>query len=426
MPQRGITLSLYPEFADGENLSDTLYKLALQAWPYRAQVSEVRLWRSREFARRPLAEVLHLPAYLDPACAEALADLLPRIVERTQPASFDDVALRDNEGDYVLVWDEAAGTAGRAAMPALDALYHAGKTRYIDRNTCPGDAGSLQYLFYTTDPEAPAQQAESRERFIAATTRCWRRRQDAYLFAPGPSLMDGIAGLDFRDGVRIVCNSLVTSPSLMARLQPDFICVADDYLHAGAILYAGAFRKALREAMTSTSATLICRAAHQRLFEFFMPDSAKDRIVGVACDAQLPSPNFDLVADMRIHDTGNILTMFMLPLATTFSRDIHVFGFDGRAPAEQQRVWAYAAEFPIEKLRSSLDAAHPVHRSFSGAEYADRHEENVAKMCEVIERLGRRVHAVTSSHIPAFRDRFAPRRVSWWRRFYGVFKGGFA
>ncbi len=410
MHESRVTLSLYPPFSTSEDLSDTLFKLAFQSRPYGDLVREVRIWRSGAIANLPLREALRMPDYLDPACKGALAELLERIVELSVQSPFDGAALQPDDASHVLIWDQPMGLAGREAIPVLGAMYHAGRALFIDPAKCTGDAGTLQHLLYTMDTESERQRSSSYERFIEATTRCWRRRHNAYMFAPGPTLLSGIDRTAFDDGVRIVCNSVVTSSSLTTRLRPDFICIADDFLHAGAILYAGEFRKALCDAMLSTEAYLICRAAHQRLFEFTLPESVRHRIVGVPCETHLPHPNLDLVRTFCVKDFGNILTMFMLPLATTFSNSIFAIGCDGRAPGEQQKVWAYAAELPIESKRWSLYAAHPAQSGLSGPEFVSHHEENVDLLCNLTESSSKKVYSLTPSHIPAFRERTISRR----------------
>lgn len=413
MQRPGVTLSLYPPFSTAGDLSDTLFKLAFQIRPYNEFIREVRIWRNAPINSLPLREILQLPAYLDPACSDSLPELLELVVELPALSPFDGTALQRDDASHVLLWDQPMGIAGREAMPALDAMYHAGRAILVDRANSAGDAGSLQYLLYRLDPDRGHQHTASWQRFIDATTRGWRRRRNTYLFAPGPSLMSGIRGLAFDDGVRIACNSLVSSSELMARLQPDFICIADDFLHAGAILYAGEFRKALRHTMLTTEAHLLCRAVHQRLFEFVLPESVRHRIVGIPTDVDMQAPNLDLVRDFRVKDSGNILTMFMLPIAATFSGSIFAFGCDGRSSADQQKVWAYAAEFPIENMRWSLYAAHPAQNRLSGAEFVERHELNLELACNAIEASGKKVYSLTPSHLPAFRERALSRRGLW-------------
>ncbi len=404
-PNLNVTLSLFPPFTRAEDLSDTLYKLAFQMQAYPNFIGRIQLWRDASLRTQPLAALLKLPDYLDPACRDALAKFFHLVVEPQQLMEQDGLVLHPTDESHVLIWNAKDGLKAAPFIPVLKLMYEAGKAIVIDSTANPNDLGVLQYLFYRLDPDKAQQQQASWQRLILAMARCSERSGKAYIFAPGPSLQHGLDSFAYDDGIRIVCNSIISSPAISNRIKPDFICLADDFLHAGAIAYAGEFRKHLHQVMLDTEAYLVCRATHQRYFEQVVPREARARVIGLPGDANLPQINLNIAKHFMIKDFGNILTMFMLPLAATLSNKIFTVGCDGRAPNEQNQYWSYPDLFPIERLRWSLAAGHPAQKNVSGAVYVSHHEQNVRAVCEAAEGAGKTIASLTPSFIPALAAR---------------------
>src|SRR5213076_14180 len=84
--------------------------------------------------------------------------------------------------------------------------------------------------------EKAAMRADSKERLLRASLDL-QGLDRAYVFGTGPSLARATE-FDFSHGVRIVCNSIVRNPELLAHIRPHFIAASDFVFHFGPSRYA--------------------------------------------------------------------------------------------------------------------------------------------------------------------------------------------
>ena len=179
----------------------------------------------------------------------------------------------------------------------------------------------------------------------------------AYVFGTGPSLHLS-AEHSFEDGVVVVCNTIVRDPGLWHHLAPSFLAAGDAIYHFGHTEHARAFRTdALERLKESRGSTLFVYPA---MFDVVVRSEFRE------VESQLvPIPytghsdvSVDLTQCFGLPEVENVLAILLLPLACTLSKDVRLWGFDGRAP-DDQGFWANSDRHAYPELMQSIRDAHP-------------------------------------------------------------------
>ena len=179
----------------------------------------------------------------------------------------------------------------------------------------------------------------------------------AYVFGTGPSLQLA-RERSFADGTVIVCNTIVRDPELWQHLAPEFLVAADAIYHFGHTPHARAFRAdALRRLKESDSRTLFVYPA---TFDVIVRHEFKD-----VESLLVPIPvgdhtelSVDLTERYSIPTLGNVLGILLVPLACTLSRDVRLWGFDGRAPTDSG-FWSNSSRHSYPELMQSMRDSNP-------------------------------------------------------------------
>jgi len=206
--------------------------------------------------------------------------------------------------------------------------------------------------------EREQRRAESRARFeeLAEKLGAYSR---AYVFGTGPSLQSA-HNFDFSDGVRIVCNSIVKNKELLAHTRPHFIVAADTVSHFGVSRYAAAFRRDLVDALDDTEAYFVFPEQFEPLWRLHYPHL---RSRCIAIPLSLEFTRLSLLDDFRGTGTESVLTIFMLPLATTLAKKVLFLGCDGRlTQVNQEDFWAHEASVQYLDL---VETGHQCHPTFA-------------------------------------------------------------
>ena len=178
-----------------------------------------------------------------------------------------------------------------------------------------------------------------------------------YVFGTGPTLQDAYSR-SFEDGFRVVCNTIVKDKNLWHHLNPDVFCAADAIYHFGQNIHAKTFRAAalarLKESDGSTifvypaDFDLLVRSEFQEIESLLVPIPVGDHVT------------FDIELSRRflLPAIGNVLNQLLIPLAMTLSKDIRLWGFDGRAP-DDDGFWKNSGNHSYPELFNSIRVAHP-------------------------------------------------------------------
>lgn len=178
----------------------------------------------------------------------------------------------------------------------------------------------------------------------------------AYVFGTGPSLAR--AGTrDWTDGYRVVCNTIVRDRQLWHHLQPHFVSAGDAVYHFGANRHSGQFLADLDQRLAESPETMfvypapfhgvVVRALGQRLLQLIPMRIGQEN-----------DPTINLAQSFRLPQLGNVLNLLLLPLACTLSRDIGLWGFDGRDPRARD-FWSNSGRHSYPDLMPELRSKHP-------------------------------------------------------------------
>jgi hypothetical protein len=206
--------------------------------------------------------------------------------------------------------------------------------------------------------ERERRRAKARARFreIAQELGHYSR---AYVFGTGPSVQLA-HDYDLSDGVRIVCNSIVRDQRLLEHIRPHFIVAVDTVSHYGVSKYAAAFREDLVTALGKTEAWFVLPEQFEALWRSHYPEM-RSRALGIPIGPQ--AVRLSLLEDFRGTATESVLTIFMLPLATTFAKKVFFFGCDGRRPqVDQEDFWAHS---PAVQYHHLVESGHQCHPTFA-------------------------------------------------------------
>jgi hypothetical protein len=178
----------------------------------------------------------------------------------------------------------------------------------------------------------------------------------AYIIATGPSLSKA-AEIDWTDGYRIVCNTIVKDPIIWKHINPHFIVAGDAIYHFGtndfAISFIEDLKNRLRESNTFFIYPLLFHAYVCNVLQEF-----KDRLIPIPT-VNRESIHISLLKDFRLPDAiGNVLNLLLLPIATTLSRNVFLYGFDGRAP-DDKLFWSNSSKHTYTDKLIEIIKQHP-------------------------------------------------------------------
>ncbi|MEM7117717.1 MAG: hypothetical protein AAF614_35125 [Chloroflexota bacterium] len=183
--------------------------------------------------------------------------------------------------------------------------------------------------------------------------------QKSYIFGTGPSLAKAIER-DWSDGYRIVCNTIVRDAELWHHLQPHIIVAGDGIYHFGHTRFAHAFRRDLLARLHESEARFVYPARF---------DAIVRRELAVVAEQLVPIPvgrhrqiHVDICQTLGqgfgLPNMGNVLPLLLLPMGCLLSRQVGLWGFDGRGPNDQL-FWKNSNKHSYPELLPDLQKAHP-------------------------------------------------------------------
>jgi hypothetical protein len=266
----------------------------------------------------------------------------------------------------------------RAAKASLPAYLHNTAVVAAEANTVPAPASRyirwVADLDYETNPvdgwdlmdlsvaisggtRRKATKA-ARDRFVDHVEKLKSAGpRPAYLFGTGPSLHLA-ADRSFADGTAIVCNTIVRDPELWHHLSPAFLTAGDAIYHFGNTPHAQAFRRdTLLRLKESDGRTLF---VYPSMFDVVVQSEFRD-----VQSMLVPIPfgeHTDITVDLTKHfalpAVSNVLNALLLPLGCSVSRDVRLWGFDGRGPTDTG-FWANSDRHAYPELMQSIRDSHP-------------------------------------------------------------------
>ena len=399
--KRSVTVTFLPAIPDAGVLADLVYR---SSWYLSPVMEKLRSVIFPVAANTP-TENLQLRAYLDED-SELCRRRMKHLFEFRESSSIEGERRAVSEADIVLVWDSKLWDPP-AQLSTYGVFRRGGRMFFnVDRETYSREASTWLDVPRLLGACRHVVVTQCREKF-AEMARKIGGAERAYVFGTGPSL-EQVTDAELLDGVRVVSNSLVRNERLMEKIRPSIVCCGDPVFHAGCSRYAAEFRRNLAAAMEKYPGLYaVVPITHYPYYCAHFSEELVRRIIGVPIN-KLGRFNFDLLSSFNVNQTGNILTMLMLPVASTLAREVCVGGCDGRADKGQTYFWSHHTESQIADRMDDAKFAHPGFFKISYTDYYDQHCAALELLMRQGEQDGRIFRNITTSHVPALLRRNSP------------------
>lgn len=294
--------------------------------------------------------------------------------------------------DEVLLWDAET----RHSLPALRNIE---KIEIVDPEYWSTiEAGTWSSVGHRL-------RKEGRDR----SANLYRRLEDrfcdvarSYVFATGPGLAEALQ-FDFPEGpLKIVCNSIVRNRSMLDHIDPDVLVFADPVFHFGPSKYADRFRQDAIATLRRYDCIGVIPEQHLSLMNGHYPDVDFVALRG----ENLNEPNFPTHDDLRVMGTNNVMTLFMLPIASALTEQVNIIGADGREKNESY-FWEHDedAQYDDELMRTAVNCHPSFFRDRVYTDYYDDHVDTLESMIEYGEKQGISYQNLTHSYIQCLEER---------------------
>jgi hypothetical protein len=225
----------------------------------------------------------------------------------------------------------------------------------------------------------------------------------SYCFVTGPSF-DSYQEFQYeKEAFKIICNSIVKNHTFLEYIKgPDLLVFADPVFHFSPSEYSAVFRDHVLKVVERYNCFVMVPEATVGLLLRHYPE-LKPYLIGMGnC-----SDTFSFPSDQRLNvkSSANILTLFMLPVASSVSEEVYILGADGRAQDEKY-FWKHSTSVQFDNLMQTVFETHP--SFFRDRDYKDYYAEHCRFLESFIqygERQGKRYFSLTPSHIPALKQR---------------------
>ena len=385
-----MNILLYPGFRTEEELADIYGRCC---W-YIPDMREANVIFPVCGFRVP--EKLNMPEYFGVQCEP---EFRASFVEYSENAELMKLYY---SADFILVWNENMNKMEKHNLGAVSKrILEVDRTSELSRYEA--------YHFAILRHELMSHQEQA-----AIKEECYHKllklkpeleSEKAYVFGTGPSLAESF-NFDFKDGLRIVCNGIMKNEKLLEHINPHILIGTDPALHYGVSKYAARFRERLVAAMEKYGACLFVTMGYYPLIIKHYPH-LKDRIIGVpTVPPKVENISLEFDKKFQVACYANVLTLFLLPLGTTFAREINILGCDGRESEvvssgdNPSPFWKHHSESEFEDVYNTLKEAHP---SFFMLDYEDWYEGHCANTEKLIQRgleMGKRFKCLTTTYIP--------------------------
>lgn len=284
-------------------------------------------------------------------------------------------------------------------------LFRIHKTMIIDKYFYSATESYVwQILYYNTISHKQRIKLDSLSRINYKNMLSLNaRKKQAYCFATGPSFDKYREYNIEKDSLRIICNSIVKNDDFLDYIEkPDILCFADPVFHFGPSEYAARFREQMIKVFEKYSNYIIVPKETVPLLLKNYP-ILKDYVIGMASKKSF---NFPTVKKLWTRHSSNILSFYVLPIASSISDNVYILGADGRKKDEKY-FWRHSKKAQFSDL---METAFNVHPSFFRdrlySEYYSKHCRFLKKLIEYGEKRGKRYYSLTKSFIPVLADRY--------------------
>lgn len=234
-----------------------------------------------------------------------------------------------------------------------------------------------------------------------------RDKKNSYCFVTGPSF-DRYKEFDYeKNSFKVICNSIVKNHQFLEYIgAPNLLVFADPVFHFSPSEYAATFRdQALLVVLKYKCYVMVPQKAMPLIIENY--PLLKEYLIGMPVKHKPFNfkINFPTQKIFFVNGTANILTLFMIPVASSFSEEVNIIGADGREKNENY-FWKHSSSAQFDDLMQTVFTTHP--SFFRDRDYEDYYEQH----CNYLEKLfaygeNQKINyfSLTNSFIPALKIR---------------------
>jgi hypothetical protein len=264
---------------------------------------------------------------------------------------------------------------------------------------------AFERIYQSHDTKQLARMRSELDRTSQANYRAlydrYKSCRRAFVLGTGPSLQMALS-MDFSpDDLVIGCNSIVKNEKILIHTRPGVIAFADQVFHFGRSNYAKQFRADLLRAVRRLGCFCIVPPERGLLLAMHFPEVAS-RLIAMPFNGtfNLPTPG-----NRKVKVTENVMTLYMLPIASAIAKEIYIVGADGREQRERY-FWKHDETAQYGELLSSVREAHPsFFRDRNYNAYYEEHCRTLEELMRYGENHGVTYSSLTPSRIPALAKR---------------------
>lgn len=285
-------------------------------------------------------------------------------------------------------------------------LKHAHKIEIIDNQYFSDiEAETMRKIFfYSFDEKEKENFLELSKNNFQEFIKTNKNKNKAYCFTSGPSFDDYKKINIDKNSLKVVCNSIIKNEEFLKYIgSADILTFADPVFHFGPSEYAETFRKDVINFLERNEAYAIIPDYNLPLMLQHYPNLS-NKLIGMP--ALNKDFNFPSIENFYVKGSANILTLFMIPIASTISNKIFLIGADGRKK-EEKYFWKHSSSAQYDDKMESVFLTHP--SFFRDRNYEDYYEQHCSFLENLIsygESLNKIYFSLTPSYIPVLKERF--------------------
>tara|TARA_B100001093_G_scaffold511743_1_gene580305 strand:+ start:23206 stop:24312 length:1107 start_codon:yes stop_codon:yes gene_type:complete len=220
------------------------------------------------------------------------------------------------------------------------------------------------------------------------------KKREICILGTGPSFNKAIESFPNNDEVIITCNSSIYEDFLWKN-ENTVLCFADPVYHFGTSEEALKFKKEVINKFSKKSFFIICPIECVPILKYAWKIDERF-IIGLETNSSSTYKDSD-GKYIAMKKTSNVLTEFMLPVATMLGKNIYLGGFDGR-DKDEKNFWKYSTS-----TNQDIDSHKVTHTSFfedrDMRKYYSKHIKIFEKQITSLEKRGFNFINLTKSNI---------------------------
>ena len=278
----------------------------------------------------------------------------------------------------------------------LKHFFQLPKLRIIDKNFFLTSEASTRMRLWFYDFSSINERNDYKNTSLSNLRRLISqyKKSEICILGTGPSFNKAIESFPNNDEVIITCNSSIYEDFLWKN-ENIILCFADPVYHFGTSEEALKFKKEVINKFSKKNFFIICPIECFPILKYVW--KIDERFI-IGLETNLTSTYKDSDGKyIAMKKTSNVLTEFMLPVATMLGKNIYLGGFDGR-DKDELNFWKYSTS-----TNQDIDSHKETHTSFfkdrDMSKYYSKHIKIFEKQITSLEKKGFNFINLTKSNI---------------------------